>query len=81
MGVSLKVIGRSKDIVAIGPNPGRTPTKVPSRHPLKHQIRLLGWKAIFKDITTKSRYSMVLLFLHNSRIQSVIPEKSVNLTY
>ena len=30
-----KVNGRSMEIVAIGPSPGRTPTAVPSRTPAK----------------------------------------------
>jgi hypothetical protein len=30
-----KVVGRSKEMVAIGPIPGRTPTKLPKNTPTK----------------------------------------------
>ena len=38
-----KVAGRRSDMAATGPSPGRTPTSVPSRTPMKHIRRLAGW--------------------------------------
>jgi hypothetical protein len=35
IGLSLKVAGKSRAIVAVGPIPGRTPTKVPIVTPIK----------------------------------------------
>jgi hypothetical protein len=35
VGGSAKVIGSSMAVVAVGPRPGKTPTSVPSRTPIK----------------------------------------------
>jgi hypothetical protein len=41
-GVIWKVEGRRREMVATGPNPGKTPTRVPIRTPKKQKNRLLG---------------------------------------
>jgi hypothetical protein len=42
----LKLIGRSREIVAEGPRPGRIPTTVPRRAPIRAKLRLVRLKAI-----------------------------------
>jgi len=42
IGETLKVTGRSKDMVATGPRPGRTPTTVPNKTPTKAKNRWFG---------------------------------------
>jgi hypothetical protein len=44
VGSNIKVNGRSKPIVGTGPSPGRTPTNVPTKQPIKHAKRLLSVK-------------------------------------
>src|SRR5262249_28635629 len=46
VGSTLKVSGSSMAMVAIGPTPGSTPISVPTRHPRKHNARLLGDSAV-----------------------------------
>jgi hypothetical protein len=41
-GVILKVAGRSMEMVATGPTPGRTPISVPTKTPIKQYKRLIG---------------------------------------
>jgi hypothetical protein len=45
-GEILKVTGSRMLIVPEGPIPGRTPIKVPIKHPAKQYNRLMGWKVI-----------------------------------
>jgi hypothetical protein len=47
-GESLKVMGSKREMEAAGPNPGRTPTKVPIKQPRKHKKRLRGSRATLK---------------------------------
>jgi hypothetical protein len=47
-GVKWKVVGRRRAMAAVGPNPGRTPTRVPIKHPKKQRQRLVGWKTMEK---------------------------------
>jgi len=42
----LKLIGRMREIVAAGPNPGSTPTIVPNKAPIKAKRRFTGLKAM-----------------------------------
>jgi hypothetical protein len=51
-GSILKVPGRRSEIVATGPIPGKTPTKVPKRTPIKQNNRLMGCKTMLKPIRT-----------------------------
>src|SRR5262245_28441876 len=44
-GSILNVSGNNSAMVAAGPSPGRIPTIVPSRQPMKHQRRLAGCNA------------------------------------
>jgi hypothetical protein len=37
-----KVEGRSRDIAAVGPSPGRTPTRVPRSTPIKQKSKFVG---------------------------------------
>jgi hypothetical protein len=46
----LNVTGKSRAIVVEGPSPGRTPTSVPHRTPMKHMRRFMGSKAMEKAI-------------------------------
>src|SRR5215475_6309621 len=48
VGSTLKVSGNSMAMVAIGPMPGSTPIKVPTRHPMKASRRLTGDNAVAK---------------------------------
>src|SRR5262245_10626387 len=48
VGSTLKVSGNSMAMVAIGPTPGSTPIKVPTRHPVKASRRLTGDNAVAK---------------------------------
>src|SRR4029450_6777237 len=48
VGSTLKVSGNSMAMVAIGPMPGSTPIKVPTRHPVKASRRLIGDNAVAK---------------------------------
>src|SRR5215468_6504302 len=48
VGSTLKVSGNSMAMVAIGPMPGSTPIKVPTRHPTKASRRLTGDNAVAK---------------------------------
>src|SRR5215470_14168753 len=48
VGSTLKVSGKSMAMVAIGPIPGSTPIKVPTRHPMKASRRLTGDNAVAK---------------------------------
>src|SRR6266850_5618441 len=48
VGATLKVSGSSIAMVAIGPTPGSTPIRVPTRQPRKHSARLLGERAVAK---------------------------------
>src|SRR5215475_9159261 len=48
VGSTLKVSGNSMAMVAIGPMPGSTPIKVPTRHPMKASTRLTGDNAVAK---------------------------------
>jgi len=41
-GPILKVMGRRREIVAVGPSPGKTPTRVPIKQPRKARKRLVG---------------------------------------
>jgi hypothetical protein len=41
-GAREKVVGRSKDIAAMGPIPGNTPISVPNKTPRKQNKRLTG---------------------------------------
>jgi hypothetical protein len=42
VGEMTKVTGRSIDMAPTGPNPGKTPTKVPATAPIKHRKRFTG---------------------------------------
>jgi hypothetical protein len=42
----LKLTGRRREIVAAGPSPGRMPTTVPRRQPIRAKSRLVELKAI-----------------------------------
>jgi len=46
MGVRVNVTGSRRDMAAVGPNPGRTPTNVPKRTPRKQNKRFSGSKEI-----------------------------------
>src|SRR5713226_6841735 len=48
VGSTLKVSGNNMAMVAIGPMPGSTPIKVPTRHPMKQSTRLVGDNAVAK---------------------------------
>src|SRR5262245_50722772 len=48
VGSTLKVSGNSMAMVAIGPMPGRTPIKVPTRHPMKASTRVTGDNPVAK---------------------------------
>ena len=41
-GGRLKVTGRSRAMVAAGPIPGRTPIRVPTKHPARQRSRFTG---------------------------------------
>jgi hypothetical protein len=45
-GAKWKVVGRRRAMAAVGPKPGRTPTRVPIKHPKKQRKRLVGWKTM-----------------------------------
>ena len=40
-----KLTGSSKEMAAVGPSPGSTPTNVPMKTPRKQNMRFIGWKA------------------------------------
>jgi hypothetical protein len=42
IGPYFSVKGKKRDIVAVGPNPGKTPTTVPRRHPKKQANKFSG---------------------------------------
>src|ERR1051325_3690277 len=48
VGSTLKVSGSSMAMVAIGPTPGSTPIRVPTRQPRKHSARFMGDNAVAK---------------------------------
>jgi hypothetical protein len=48
--VILKVIGSSREITAVGPRPGKTPTSVPKRTPAKQNRRFCGCRETAKAI-------------------------------
>src|SRR4029450_1864524 len=48
VGSTLKVSGSSMAMVAIGPTPGGTPIRVPTRQPRKHSARFIGDSAVAK---------------------------------
>src|SRR5262245_57248653 len=50
VGSTLKVIGSSIAMVAIGPTPGSTPISVPTRQPMKHRTRFIGLNATEKPV-------------------------------
>ncbi len=37
-------------MVPTGPIPGRTPIKVPTKHPRKQNMRFVGWKATLNPV-------------------------------
>ena len=45
-----KVIGNNRLIAAVDPNPGSTPTSVPTNTPMRQTKRFTGSKAIRKHI-------------------------------
>jgi hypothetical protein len=45
-----KVAGRRRDMAAGGPKPGKTPTSVPIRTPIKQNKRFEGSRAILNPI-------------------------------
>jgi hypothetical protein len=55
IGPYFKVKGKKRDIVAVGPNPGRTPTTVPKRHPIKQANKLAGVMARVKPFIKCSK--------------------------
>lgn len=55
VGDSIVVSGMSMAIADDGPMPGKTPTKVPIRHPKKAQNKLVGPKADEKPWIRKSQ--------------------------
>src|SRR3990172_8250248 len=42
------VTGKRSDIVATGPIPGSTPTRVPTKTPMKQAKRCIGWSATWR---------------------------------
>jgi hypothetical protein len=58
----LKVVGRRSEIAAVGPIPGRTPTRVPIAHPTKAKRRFSGRKA------TENAYNIVSMSAQNPKI-------------
>src|SRR5215207_7943198 len=57
VGSTLKVSGNSMAMVAIGPTPGSTPTRVPTMQPRKQSARFIGDSAVAKPsprLPTKS---------------------------
>src|SRR4051812_9862932 len=60
-GSSLKVIGSSSATVSAGPIPGRTPTAVPRRTPIRAKSRFIGWIATVTPWARAVRASMVVL--------------------
>src|SRR5215471_6939146 len=57
VGESAYVAGSSKDIVATGPIPGRTPMSVPTNTPTKHARRLPGARVTVKPYARLARRS------------------------
>src|SRR5215216_2420745 len=60
-GSSLKVIGRRSATVSAGPMPGRTPTAVPRRTPMRAKSRFIGWIATVTPWARAVRASMAVL--------------------
>jgi hypothetical protein len=54
----LNVMGRSRDIAATGPKPGRTPTRVPRSTPIKQASKLAGAVLTEKPYRTLLRVSI-----------------------
>ena len=48
IGDIFKVAGRRRAIAVPDPSPGRTPTNVPTKTPMKQTKRLIGWTAMLK---------------------------------
>src|SRR3954452_23848600 len=60
-GSSLKVIGRRGATVRAGRIPGRTPTAVPRRTPMRAKSRFIGWIATVTPWARAVRASMAVL--------------------
>ena len=56
-----KVTGSRIEIPDNGPMPGNTPTKVPTRQPMKAYQRLSGWKAMPNPCARLRRVSSTVL--------------------
>jgi hypothetical protein len=66
----LKLSGRSKEIVAAGPSPGRIPTTVPRRAPTKANNKLVRVNAIPNPLANPCnipKISFILLPLYHFR--------------
>src|SRR4051812_30079695 len=65
VGLSVKVIGKSIAIVAVGPMPGSTPIRVPKSTPIRQYIRLSGdtatWKPIHRLLRSEKSMASYLL--------------------
>jgi hypothetical protein len=57
---TLKVNGSKRAIVSAGPIPGSTPTKVPTKHPIKPYSNVMGSKATAKPCIKESKELMVI---------------------
>src|SRR5574341_370944 len=53
-GFRWKVVGRKREMAAVGPKPGSTPTNVPVTHPIKQNKRSIGWRATLHPVNTFS---------------------------
>jgi hypothetical protein len=53
-----KVMGSNIEMEATGPSPGRTPTSVPMKTPIRQRRRLKGWKEIEKPYRIPSIISI-----------------------
>jgi hypothetical protein len=57
---TLKVNGSKRAIVSAGPIPGSTPTKVPTKHPIKPYSNVMGSKATAKPSIKESKELMMI---------------------
>jgi hypothetical protein len=69
----VKVVDSRREIAAMGPMPGKTPTNVPKTHPMKQKKRLLGCSTMLKPSSTLFRVSISYPYPDQKLSSFIIP--------